>query len=343
MKINKAVVLIAVIAIVFSTTAVFAGNKDKIGGAGAQQLMIPIGSRSLAMAGAYNAMVSGNEAIYWNPAGLAATSATAEATFSNLQWLADTQVNFLAVSAKFGNVGAFGVSAKIFSFGKFEQTTEFETEGTGIMVEPTISTIALTYSRQMTDRIFFGVNAKLISESFMRTSASGMAFDVGVQYISSLGVRMGLTLNNFGGMMKYDGPDLQRTVDIPHTETGAEPLDMRFEAQQFELPSTFEIGLAYDYHLADQHVLTVAGNYKSQNYGVDEVQGGFEYAFNNMFFLRGGYATQTEMQKDNIFGMTAGAGFRYELPSGTAFVLDYAFRQTDFFENNQCFTFTVQF
>ena len=90
-------------------------------------------------------------------------------------------------------------------------------------------------------------------------------------------------------------------------------------------------------------MLTIVGNYKNQNYGVDEVQGGFEYAFNNMFFLRGGYATQTEVQENNIFGLTAGAGFRYELPSGTAFVLDYAFRQTDFFENNQCFTFTVQF
>jgi len=343
MKINKVVTLIAVIAIVFSTTALFAGNKDKVGGAGAQQLMIPIGSRSLAMGGAYNAMVSGNEAIYWNPAGLAASDATAEATFSNMQWIADTQVNFVAVSAKLGNVGSFGVSAKIFSFGEFAETTEFETEGTGIMVEPTISTVALTYSRQMTDRIFFGVNAKLISESFMRTSATGMAFDIGVQYISSLGVRMGLTLNNFGGMMKYSGADLQRTVDIPHTQAGTEPLDMVFEAQQFELPSTFEIGLAYDYRLSDQHVMTIVGNYRNQNYGLDEVQGGVEYAFNNMFFLRAGYAGFTEAQEDDIFGMSAGAGFRYELSSGTAFVIDYAYRQTDYFESNQCVTFSVQF
>ena len=343
MKINKVIALIAVIAIVFSTTASFAGNKDKVGGAGAQQLMIPIGSRSLAMGGAYNAMVSGNEAIFWNPAGLAASDATAEATFSNMQWIADTQVNFVAVSAKFGNIGSFGVSAKIFSFGEFEETTEFETEGTGIMVEPTISTIALTFSRQMTDRIFFGVNAKLITESFMRTSASGMAFDVGVQYVSSLGVRMGLTLNNFGGMMKYSGADLQRTVDLPHTQAGTEPLDLRLEAQQFELPSTFEIGLAYDYRLSDQHIVTMVANYKSQNYGLDEVQGGMEYAFNNMFFLRAGYAGLTEAQEDDIFGVSAGAGFRYELPSGTAFVIDYAYRQTDYFESNQCVTFSVQF
>ena len=239
MKINKLIVLIAVIAIAFSTTALFAGNKDKVGGAGAQELLIPVGSRSIAMGGAYNAMVSGNEAIFWNPAGLAASEATAEATFCNLQWLADTQVNYFAVSSKFGRIGSFGISAKIFDFGSFMQTTEYQTEGTGIEIKPSITTIALTFSRQMTDRIFFGASGKVISESFMRMGASGFAFDFGVQYVSSAGIRMGLTLNNFGGMMKYAGEDLQRTVEIPNTEEGSQAMDLRLEAQSFELPSTF--------------------------------------------------------------------------------------------------------
>ncbi len=344
MKINKLLILITVIALAFCSTSLMAGNKDKVGGAGAQQLLIPIGSRSIAMGGAYNAMVSGNEAIFWNPAGLSASEATAEATFSNLQWIADTQVNFIAVSSKLGRIGTFGLSAKVLDFGEFEETTAFETEGTGIMVSPNIITVGATFSRQMTDRIFFGVNAKLVSESFMRMSASGFAFDFGVQYVSSPGIRLGLTLNNFGGMMKYTGEDLQRTVDVPNTEPGSDPLDLRLEAQSFELPSTFEIGLAYDYRVNDNNIVTVAGNYKNQNYGLDEIMGGLEYGFNGMFFIRGGYGYVPEgNDDDNIFGFSAGAGIKYSLGGNSNILVDYAYRETKWFESNQCITVSVQF
>jgi opacity protein-like surface antigen len=328
----------------FSVSALMAGNKDKVGGAGAQQLLIPVGSRAIALGGAFNAMVSGNEAIYWNPAGLAASDATAEATFCNLQWLAETQVNYFAISSKFGNIGSFGISAKIYDFGEFEQTTELETEGTGIMVSPTNMVLGLTFSRQMTDRIFFGLNAKIISESFMRMNASGFAIDIGVQYVSSAGIRMGLTLNNFGGMMKYTGEDLQRNVEIPYTEAGSEAIDLRLEAQQFELPSTFEIGLAYDYRINDQNVFTVATNYKNQNYGMDEVMGGVEYGFNNMFFVRGGYGQAPEgTADDNIFGFTAGAGIKYSLGGNSKILVDYAYRDTKWFDANQWITVSVMF
>ncbi|MBN2090480.1 PorV/PorQ family protein [candidate division KSB1 bacterium] len=344
MKINKILIVIAIIALTFSVTTAIAGNKDKVGGAGAQQLLIPVGSRGIALGGSFNAIVSGNEAIYWNPAGLAASTATTEATFCNLQWIADTQVNYFAVSSKFGNIGSFGISAKVFDFGEFEETTEFETEGTGRMVSPNFTTLGLTFSRQMTDRIFFGVNAKLISESFLRMKSSAMAFDFGVQYVSSYGVRMGLTLNNFGGTMKYAGEDLQRKVDIPFTEYGSSPLDLRLETQSFELPSTFEIGLAYDYRLTDQHIITFSTNYRNQNYGLDELMGGIEYAFNDMFFVRGGYGDQPEgAADDNIFGFSAGAGFKYTISGNSKILFDYAYRETKWFNANQWFTVSVTF
>lgn len=344
MEIKKTLLLIVMLALLFSATASIAGNKDKVGGAGAQELLIPVGSRGIAMGGAFNAMVSGNEAIYWNPAGLAASEATAEATFCNLQWIADTQLNYFAVSSKFGNLGSFGISAKIYDFGDIIETTEYETEGTGISFSPNITTLGLTFSRQMTDRIFFGVNAKLVSESFMRMSASALAFDVGVQYVSSYGIRMGLTLNNFGGSMKFTGEDLQQTVNIPYVESGTEPLDLRIEAQQFELPSTFEIGVAYDYRVSDQHVVTFASNYRNQNYGMDELAGGVEYGFNNMLFLRGGYARMPEgTNEDNIFGFTAGAGLKYKIAGASTIMFDYAYRDTKWFSANQWFTLSITF
>lgn len=344
MRINKALILMAVIALAFSATMSIAGNKDKVGGAGAQELLIPVGSRGIAVGGAFNAIVSGNEAMYWNPAGLAASEATAEATFCNLHWIADTQVNYFAVSSKFGNIGTFGLSAKVFDIGDIVETTEFETEGTGVTFSPTITTLGLTFSRQMTDRIFFGINLKLISESFLRMSASAVAFDVGVQYISSYGVRMGLTLNNFGSMMRFSGEDLQRTVELPYVEAGTESVDLMLEAQQFELPSTFELGIAYDYHITDDHIVTVATNYRNQNYGMDEIAGGLEYGFNDMFFIRGGYANMPEGTKDdNIFGFTAGAGLKYKISNVSTIKFDYAYREAKWFDANQWFTVSLMF
>lgn len=343
MKINRVLILIAAMALALGATAL-AGNKDKVGGAGAQELLIPVGSRGTALGGSFNAIVSGNEAIFWNPAGLAASTATAEATFSNLQWIADTQVNYFAVSSKFGRLGSFGISAKVFNFGDIIETTEFETEGTGIKISPALITLGLTFSRQMTDRIYFGTNLKLISESFKRTSASGIAFDFGVQYVSSYGLRMGLTLNNFGGMMQFTGEDLQRNVNLPNTETGTESIDLRLQTQQFELPSTFEIGLAYDYRVTDQHLVTVATNYRNQNYGMDEISGGVEYGFNDMFFLRGGYANMPEGNADqNIFGFTAGAGLKYKIAGNSMVAFDYAYRETKWFNANQWFTVSLMF
>ena len=43
MEIKKTLLLIVMLALLFSATASIAGNKDKVGGAGAQELLIPVG------------------------------------------------------------------------------------------------------------------------------------------------------------------------------------------------------------------------------------------------------------------------------------------------------------
>ncbi|MGQ9560570.1 MAG: PorV/PorQ family protein [Candidatus Oleimicrobiaceae bacterium] len=341
MKIARFLVLLIVVTLGWSLAV--AGNPDKRGAAGAQELLIPVGSRGIAMGGAYGALVTGNEAIFWNPAGLAGTDAAAEATFSHLRWIFDTQINYFAVSARLGTLGSFGLSAKVLDFGDIMETTEFETEGTGRVITPNFITVGLTYSRQMTDRIFFGLNAKLVSESFLRMRASGIALDFGVQYVSSPGVRLGLTLNNFGPMMKFEGEDLQRTVSLPHTEYGTEPMDLRLEAQKFELPSTFEISLGYPWYLSDVHAVTMVASYRNFNASTDEVQAGIEYGFNRLLYLRGGYSSAVQAPEDYIFGFTLGAGLRYGLGGNTYVLFDYAYRDVKYTDANQWFTMSVQF
>ena len=68
---NIHIVLAVTLLVSFAINIVEAGSKKRRGTAGAQELLIPTGSRGTAMAGAYVAGISGLEAVEWNMAGVA--------------------------------------------------------------------------------------------------------------------------------------------------------------------------------------------------------------------------------------------------------------------------------
>ena len=84
MKINKGFVftLVLTLCIALLMADVFAGTGRREGTSGAQELLIPVGAVSTALGGANIANASGIDAMYWNPAGLAAAEKNAEAMFS---------------------------------------------------------------------------------------------------------------------------------------------------------------------------------------------------------------------------------------------------------------------
>ena len=115
------------------------------------------------------------------------------------------------------------------------------------------------------------------------------------------------------------------------------------DAMAFELPSTLEIGFSYAYNFNASNIIQLDAVYQNSNYYADEYRVGMEYGFNQWFFVRGGYLftpSFADTKDYNIYGLTAGMGIKYDL-GGTAMKLDYAFRQTKFFNNNH--VFAVQF
>ena len=87
-----------------------AGSKKRRGTAGAQELLIPTGSRGTAMAGAYVAGITGLEAVEWNMAGVAGLNNNGQALSSYSSWIADIGVTSAAIAYKFGGNNVFGVS-----------------------------------------------------------------------------------------------------------------------------------------------------------------------------------------------------------------------------------------
>src|SRR6185503_5551403 len=84
--------VMAVAVLACTAAVVHAGSDGRKGTSGATELLIPVGPRSTALGGSIASDVSGVEAMYWNPAGLAA-GATTSALFAHSQYFADMDVN----------------------------------------------------------------------------------------------------------------------------------------------------------------------------------------------------------------------------------------------------------
>ena len=183
-------------AMLLVTTTGVAQNQ-RIGTSAASELLIPIGARDLAQGGATIAASEGLESIHWNPAGVARMSGQAEGMFSTMSYIADVQVSYGAVGAKFGEFGSLALSLKSLNFGDIPVTTAEDPNGlSGATYSPSFLTIGLTYSRQITDAASVGLTAKVISETIARVASTGLAFDLGVQYRGLLnlsGLQLGIT------------------------------------------------------------------------------------------------------------------------------------------------------
>ncbi len=334
--------LLLLILISLSIGAAYAGSDNRKGTAGAMELLLPVGSRGSALSGSINAIATGVEAIRWNPAGMARGGGNIEALFSTMSYIADIRVNYFALSSSIGEIGSLGFSIQSINFGDIPITTVEAPEGTGGTFSPNYITGGLTFARAFTDRIHGGVTAKFVSERIVRTSASGIAFDFGVQYISKeTGLNLGITLKNLGPEMSFDGPDLESFGSIPGQDPGSRPRALRLPGASFELPSTLEMGLGYNYKIDDDNIVQFSGDFQNTNFGSDEYRLGTEYAYSNLLFLRGGY-TFNQNPDDAIYGVTLGFGVRIPVET-SSIMIDYAYRHADFFDANQWFSVRVAF
>lgn len=331
---KKLIVLI----LLFNITALFAGDVSRKGTTGADQLFIPVGARSIATSGAFVASVMGTESIYYNPAGLNRNKSS-EAMFSYMNYIADINLSYIAIAGYLGDMGSIAFFMKTFDIGDIEQTTITDPDGTGVFYSPSFYTFGITYSKLVTDRVSVGVNLKMISESIMNTSTSGFAIDFGVQYAFNKDFHIGVVVNNVGGNMRYDGQDLQSKTAIPGAYPGSNDAAFTAVTEEFQIPSYYELSLAYKLHLDEANGLALGGVFRNNNNLEDEMRFGLEYDYSRMFYLRAGYALMMENMDEAIYTYTLGAGINMKLMDGLNARFDYAFRPVNEFPtDNHVFT-----
>ncbi len=325
-----------------------AGNQQRIGSAGASELLIPVGAQGIALVGANTEFLTGIEALYYNPAGLGRLDHAVEAEISHMQYIADINVEYGAVGVQAGDFGTLGFSIKSLVFGDIPVTTEQYPDGTGQTYSPSYLNAGLTYSKLLTDRISVGVTATMIAEKIMSTSATGIAFNVGIQYMNLgvPGLTLGVVVKNIGPTMTFDGSNLLRTATGASDLRG--PQMLKVEAASFDLPSAVEIGVGYQRKLDEQNAVLIGGMFRNNNSQDDEYALGAEYSFNNTLFVRGGYSFAPQAGQDvtgaNLypFDYTLGAGVHYPV-GGVDLTFDYAYRHVKYFDANHAITLRLGF
>ncbi len=328
---NKKIALIVTVLLAVSISITYAGNRSRIGTAGAQELRIPIGSRGTAMGGAVISSITGVESIQWNPAGLAFTEGT-EVMFTHLPYFVDINVNFVGIATNIEDFGTLAASAKIVSIGDIEVTDDYYQDGTGAFFNPTLMVLTASYARILTTRVSFGATAKLINEKIHDVSATGFAVDVGFIYEPGWrDMALGIAIKNYGPEMRFSGIGFSRPLD---GRQGAA------EGAAFEIPSTFDIGLSYSVYNQGPNLGKLCGNFTSCNYSQDVWSGGAEYSYDDTYFLRAGYSYAD--QNDYLYGVTFGGGLKFKMGNTNMF-FEYAWNQTEVFEDNHFFTIRTTF
>ena len=271
---------------------------ERVGTGGALELRLPVGPRGSALGAPSVADVSNIEAIFWNPAGLGEIEHQ-QALFTHTNYIADMNLNFAAVAVKLGGFGTLALHAKVLALGDVVETTEDAPEGTGVIISPTFTTLGVSWGRRFTDRVLFGGTVNYVDENILNTSARGVAFDLGVQYLTGWrGLRFGVAMKNVGPSMHFSGSDFNENFRPPDSDPTSRTRTFSTQSSSFELPSYFSLAAAYDVYAQKESRLAVLGAFQNNNFVGNTFNGGLEYTYKDQFAVRGSYFGSVQSQTD---------------------------------------------
>ena len=330
-KINTIVALILLLTLM--TGSLY--SQTKVGISSAAFLGIGAGPKALSQGSAMVATASDASAIYWNP-GATAQLTQNQMVFSNMNWFLGTNINYFGAVFKMGGANAVGLSYYNLDYGDEKVTTVEDQTGTGEYWSANDMAITLSYARLLTDRFSLGGSVKYIQSRIWHESAQSVAADVGLLFKTQLeGLRIGMSISNYGTDMQFDGSDLYQKIDLdPDALGNNETLTAKLKTESWALPLFFRIGLAYTRSFGGFSNITLSSDAFVPSDNEEQVNLGLEWEFFNQFALRAGYKALG--YSDSQEGLTLGGGIKYKI-NNIGFMLDYSYQEFDYFENVQTF------
>lgn len=284
---------------------------------------------------------------YWNPAKYVFMESDAGISVSYTPWLrklvSDIALSYLAGYYKLDNRSAVSASLRYFSLGKIELTDQLGAQFA--TAQPNEYAFDVAYSRMLSDKFSAaialraiysdlnnGINSSQTGSASEMTPGFAVAADVSAYYRTPIAVQgtegtlgLGLNISNIGSKISYDNNSTSNFI----------PTNMRLGASyDYPIDNYNKISVSADLNkllvstpklnqttqdIADYNKMSpITGIFNSFSYapgGVTEKLQeimwsiGAEYAYNNQFFVRGGYFNESQY-KGNRKYFTAGAGFK---------------------------------
>ena len=347
-KFSRITITLSLLMITFSVTS-YAQKPYRVGTTAANFLEIGIGSDGNAMGDAYVSMLGNLSSIYWNPAGLAFLKQN-EAMFMIQPWIVDINSTAAAAAIVLPSYGTLSFGFYHVGYGDMEVTTLDMQDGTGELFNANDYSFIFGFSRRLAQWFAFGASGKYISSQIWHEKANALALDLGVLVNTNFfsltgkkedGLKIGMSISNYGTRMKYDGMDLLNPIDIEPNEAGNySNVQGQFKLQAWELPLIFRIGISINPIILNNHELTLAMDALHPNNNNESINIGGQYELKipgtGSFFLRGGY--KAIFMEDSEYGLTFGSGIILRFMNNFAVKADYAFKPVGILGNTHSYT-----
>ena len=304
-------------------------------------LEIGSGAKSLSMGGAFVSIANDVSALYWNPAGIVNIKRPS-AQFYHSPWLVETEYYYGGVVIPLSSADAIGFSYTSIGMEEMMVRTVEMPEGTGEKFDASNLAMGIAYSRRLTDQFSFGIQYKYVQEKIWQMKASASSFDIGTLFRTIRGMRIGMSISNFGDKMGMDGINTAIDHDVDETIYGNnDKIDGHMDAAKWPMPLLFRFGISKDYTFSKIHRLTISGDANHPNNNVEYINAGLEYSYNDLVSLRVG---QSDLfMKDAEQGLCYGAGVNYKIPRGPRVRFDYVVRSFGVFKTISGFSIDMTF
>lgn len=282
-------------------------------------LRTDLGSRPLAMGGAFTSIASDLYAMRYNPASLVGVK-NLSATFTYLNQIADINTGFIGFNKALKTKGHLGFAVSYINYGEMRKMDDKQNDlGTFYAGDILISS---TYAASFNKQFHYGATIKYINSQIDDYAASALALDIGLLYrIPKKNLNLGLSFQNLG-----------KSVDSYLNADELLPSLVRFGISQHlaHLPLLISIN-AYRFFYAESDIFL----------GLYWAVGG-EFTLTDNFFLRWGYNSRGPEQKigaanETLAGVSLGIGIAYG-----KYHFDYGLSFFGSMGNLNCLTITAE-
>lgn len=317
-------------------------GQSKVGTTAVPFLGISVGPRATAMGGAFTAVCNDATSLYYNPGGIGQLEKS-QFLAAHTGWLVGTNLNWFGFVIKLNATNTIGIHVTHLDYGEEEVTTVEQPEGTGERWSALDFAAGLTYARNLTDRFSIGGSFKYIQQRIWSESASAYALDVGLLFVTDFnGMKLGMSISNFGTDMRMDGKDLLKRIDLdPDALGNNETIVSKLKTDSWPLPLFFRVGIAMDMIRLGMNRMTIAIDAVRPSDNTEIINVGSELTLRDMVFLRAGYKSLFREQSEE--GLTFGGGVNLTLGDMMTWSLDYTYADFGLFQDIQMIAIGIHF